>query len=164
MARQARRRGLRSSRPEVADRLHSAAIHLLRRVRQVDQAGRLGPARLSALSVVVFAGPVTLGQLAEAEQVTPATISRLVKGLEHARLVTRRSDPGDGRVTWLEPTAKGKELLFEGRRRRVAYLRALMEPLAESQVALLSEAAEVIEGLTRGPARAAAARRRARRG
>jgi DNA-binding MarR family transcriptional regulator len=70
-----------ASRPETvaaADRLHSAAIHLLRRVRQQDTASGVGPAQLSALSVLVFAGPKTLGDLAAAEQVKPPTMSRVV--------------------------------------------------------------------------------------
>ena len=62
--------------------LHSAAIHLLRRVRKQDAATGEGPARLSALSVLVFGGPMTLGQLAAAEQVKPPTMSRIVTGLE----------------------------------------------------------------------------------
>ncbi len=68
----------------VADRLHSAAIHLLRRVRKQDAATGEGPARLSALSVLVFGGPMTLGQLAAAEQVKPPTMSRIVPGWSRA--------------------------------------------------------------------------------
>ena len=60
---------------ELADRLHSAAIHLLRRLRREDDASGLGAPQLSALSVIVFAGPITLGALARAEQVRPPTIS-----------------------------------------------------------------------------------------
>jgi len=65
----------------VADRLHSAAIHLLRRVRKQDVATGEGPARLSALSVLVFGGQKTLSELAAAEQVKPPTMSRIVAGL-----------------------------------------------------------------------------------
>ena len=43
---------------ETADRLHSAAIHLLRRVSREDAGSGVSPPRLSALSVLVFAGPV----------------------------------------------------------------------------------------------------------
>ncbi len=74
---------------DVADRLHSAAIHLLRQVRKQDVATREAPARLSALSVLVFGGPVTLGQLAAAEQVKPPTMTRIVTGLERSRLAER---------------------------------------------------------------------------
>src|SRR2546427_8806199 len=74
---------------EVADRLHSAAIHLLRHVRKQDVATREAPARLSALSVLVFGGSVTLGQLAAAEQVKPPTMTRIVTGLESSGLAER---------------------------------------------------------------------------
>src|SRR5258705_3126399 len=79
---------------EVADRLHSAAIHLLRFARKEDVLSGEGPARLSALSVLVFGGPMTLGQLASAEQVKPPTMSRIVAGMERSRLP--KIDPGPG--------------------------------------------------------------------
>src|SRR5262245_65493054 len=91
----------------VADRLHAAAIHLLRRLRAQDPAAGLSPARLSALSVVVFAGPVTLGQLAQAEQVSAPTMTRLVAGLEADGLLRREPDAADKRVVWLRATPRG---------------------------------------------------------
>src|SRR5580700_12003781 len=80
-----------------ADRLHSAAIHLLRRVRQQDAASGVGPAQLSALSVLVFAGPKTLGELAAAEQVKPPTMSRVVAGLKRSHLIEITRDSRDAR-------------------------------------------------------------------
>src|SRR6476661_10655355 len=81
-----------------AIRLHSAAIHLLRRLRREDDASGLSAPRLSALSVVVFGGPLTLGALAAAEQVRPPTMTRIVSALEAAGLVQREPGPRDGRV------------------------------------------------------------------
>src|SRR5688572_31480815 len=92
----------------LADRLHSAAIHLLRRVRRVDEATGLSAARLSALSVVVFGGPTTLGGLARAEQVTAPTMSKLVDALEREGLVTREADERDGRAVLVRPTGDGE--------------------------------------------------------
>jgi len=134
---------------DVADRLHSAAIHLLRRLRRVDQAADIGPARLSALSVIVFGGPVTLGSLAEAEQVTAATMSRIVAGLESTRLATRRVDPADRRVIRIEATARGRKLLEQGRERRIEHLRARLEKLDHDDLALLARASEILERLAR---------------
>src|SRR3974390_1827395 len=94
----------------LADRLHSAAIHLLRRVRKQDVITGEGPARLSALSVLVFAGPKTLGELAAAEQVKPPTMSRIVAGLKRSALGTITADPHDARVMHIRPTAKGTRL------------------------------------------------------
>src|ERR1700722_9868817 len=81
----------------IADRLHSAAIHWLRRVRKQDVPTGEGPARLSALSVLVFGGPKTLGELAAAEQVKPPTMSRIVAGLARSRLIEIKPDPRDAR-------------------------------------------------------------------
>src|SRR2546422_1662723 len=102
----------------IADRLHSAAIHVLRRLRVEDKAIGLSGPRASALSVIVFRGPIAMGALAEAEQVRPPTITRLVASLELGGLVRRVSDRSDGRVQLVEATAAGKRLLSKGRDRK----------------------------------------------
>ena len=129
----------------VADRLHSAAVHLLRRLRRQDEAMGLTPARASALSIMVFGGPVTLGALARAEQVAAPTITRLIVGMERDGLVRREDDERDGRVVWLHATPRGARLLHEGRRRRVAALAADLGALTASERATLADAAEIIE-------------------
>src|SRR5919107_556635 len=102
----------------VADHLHSAAIHLLRSLRRVDAESGLSAPRLSALSVVVFAGPITLGALAAAEQVRPPTMTRVVQELERDGLVTREPVPDDARGVLITATPRGVRLLGEGRARR----------------------------------------------
>jgi DNA-binding MarR family transcriptional regulator len=139
---------------ELADRLHSAAIHLLRWLRREDAATGLSAPRLSALSVLVFGGgPVTLGQLAAAEQVRAPTMTRLVNGLEADGLVTRQADPGDARVTRIQATARGRALLEAGRARRVAALARPLADLSEEERALLGRAAALIEQLAAGARR-----------
>ena len=129
----------------VADRLHSAAVHLLRRLRRQDEAMGLTPARASALSIMVFGGPVTLGALARAEQVAAPTITRLIVGMERDGLVRREDDERDGRVVWLHATPKGARLLHEGRRRRVAALAADLGALTASERGTLAAAADILE-------------------
>ena len=133
---------------EVADRLHSAAIHLLRRLRVRDLTSGVGPAQLSALSVLVFGGPRSLGELAEAEQVRPPTMSRIVAGLERDGLV-RRHPTEDKRRIQLEATEKGTKMLWEGRRRRVESLAGAVEALSETEVQRLGELAELLEEVLR---------------
>ena len=130
-----------------ADRLHSAAIHLLRRLRREDTKTGLSAPRLSALSVVVFGGPLTLGALAAAEQVRPPTMTRLVTVLEAAGLVTREPDPGDGRLTRIRATVKGRTLLLRGRARRVAALTDQLRALGESERAALERAVTILQGV-----------------
>jgi len=124
----------------VADRLHSAAIHVLRRVRAQDVRSGLSPARLSALSVIVFGGPVTLGRLAEAEQVSAPTMTRLVAGLEDDGLLQRQADPADKRVVWVRATARGTAILEEGRRRRIEVLAQALAGLAADELAEVDRA------------------------
>ncbi|HKW67594.1 MAG TPA: MarR family transcriptional regulator [Terriglobales bacterium] len=134
----------------VADRLHSAAIHLLRRVRTRDTESGIGPAQLSALSVLVFGGPRSLGELAAAEQVRPPTMSRIVAGLMRAGLVRRHVTKEDRRRLRLEATAKGTDLLWAARIRRVESLASTLRQLPADQVEQLRQAAEVIDQLSRG--------------
>ena len=131
----------------IADRLHSAAIHLLRRVRKQDSAMGEGPARLSALSVLVFGGPMTLGQLAAAEQVKPPTMSRIVTGLEHSRLAERLTDSKDARRVRIRATPSGERLLRQGRRRRIEYLARHLDGLTRQDLSTLDEAVHLLEGV-----------------
>lgn len=134
---------------DLADRLHSAAIHLLRRLRREDDASGLPAPQLSALSVIVFGGPITLGALAGAEQVRPPTITRLVEKLESAGLVERASDPTDKRVARVSATAKGMKLLHDGRRRRVASLTASLASLPVGERTAIARALPVLEKVVR---------------
>jgi DNA-binding MarR family transcriptional regulator len=130
-----------------ADRLHSTAIHLLRRVRQQDVNSGVGPAQLSALSVLVFAGPKTLGALAAAEQVKPPTMSRIVAGLKRSRLIEITGDPDDARRKHIRATAKGTHLLQQARRRRIESLATHLSLLASGDLAKLNHAVEILKAL-----------------
>src|SRR5262245_1351920 len=141
----------------VADRLHSAAIHLLRRVRRVDEESGLSAARLSALSVLVFGGPRTIGELARVEQVSAPTMTRLVQALERDGLLVREAHEGDGRAVRLRATAEGTTILQQGRERRVAELAGLLESLPADELRTLGEAAEAIEILLGRPTSASSA-------
>lgn len=133
----------------VADRLHSAAIHLLRRVRKRDVEMGIGPAQASALSVLVFGGPRSLGELAAAEGVRAPTMSRIIAGLRRAGLVRRRQNTNDLRGVTIQASARGRRLLWVARRRRVADLAERLAGLEEASLNTLSQAAAILEGLAR---------------
>ena len=132
---------------DVADSLHSAAIHLLRRLRRVDDSTGLSAPKLSTLSVLVFGGPMKLGELAAAEQVRPPTMSRLIQDLESAKMVMRSSDKTDGRVVRIQATQRAKKLLKEGRSQRVTLLAKWLDELSNQELQALNEAATSIEQL-----------------
>ena len=133
---------------ELADRLHSAAIHLLRRARRSDPLTGATPAQLSALSVLM-SGPKTLGDLAAAEQVRAPTISRLAAEMERIGLIRRREDPSDGRVVHVEMTAKGRRVLGTGRELRITAIEGRVRRLVPPEVATLEKAVDIIEGMLR---------------
>ncbi len=130
---------------ELATRLHSAAIHLLRLLRREDDAAGVSAPLLSALSVLVFGGDRTLGELAAAEQVRPATMSRVVDALAAAGLARRVADARDRRRSRIRATAAGRRMLEAGRRRRVETLTARLDGLAAPERRTLASAVGVLE-------------------
>lgn len=134
-----------SSVERTAQRLHSAAIHLLRNVRVTDVESGLSPARLSALAVLFFGGPRTISELAQAEQVSVPTMSKIVHALEDELLVRRQADPHDRRAARIHATARGRNLLLRGRQRRVENLAKRLVGLDRDELRTLADAAELIE-------------------
>jgi DNA-binding MarR family transcriptional regulator len=135
---------------ELADRLHSAAIHLLRRLRMQDLASGIGPAKLSALSVLVFSGkPLTLAELAAAEQVKNPTMSRLIAAMERDRLVRITQAKEDARSILITPTHKGKALLLAGKKRRVESLAEALKPCGEAQLDQVGKTVELLNQVIR---------------
>ena len=130
---------------QVADLLHSAALHLLRRAAEQDGAGGLSPARLSALSVVVNRGPVTIGELASAERVRSATMTGIVNGLEDEGFVRRQPHGRDRRAVLVEATAAGRRAYTRAHGRRIGLVAGLFDDLTEAELDLLRRAAELIE-------------------
>ena len=130
---------------DLADRLHSTAIHLLRRVRVEDAATGIAPARLSALSVLVFGGAMSLNDLARAEQVRPPTMSRIVDALESEGLARRTVNPQDRRAVVIEATEKGAAILWQGRKRRVKFLAKRLSRLSEAERRQIESGVQAIQ-------------------
>jgi DNA-binding MarR family transcriptional regulator len=130
----------------LADRLHSAAVHVLRRVRRTDPLTGVSAAQLSVLSVLM-GGPRTIGELAAAEQVTPPTMSKLIVEMEAAGLASRSRDATDGRVVWIASTPSGQQVLARGRELRVATLSRYIENLSISDCNRLVRGVIAIEKL-----------------
>jgi DNA-binding MarR family transcriptional regulator len=129
----------------VADRLHSAAIHLLRRLRVEDEALGISAPRLSVLSVLVFAGPKRIGELARIEQVEPPTMTKLVDGLVRDGLALREADPDDARAVRVRATPTGARTLRRGRAKRLETLRRTLEPLSRRDLARLRAGVDVLQ-------------------
>jgi DNA-binding MarR family transcriptional regulator len=138
-----------AGRAVLADRLHSLAIHLLRRVKRGDEAAGLSAPRLSALSVVIYRGPISLTELAKAESVTAPTMTRLVQALVKAGLVEKSVDAEDNRAVLLRATEAGRQTLDVARARRLAALEELLSRLDHDDAVTVEHAVSVLEPLLR---------------
>ena len=132
---------------ELASRYNSLAVHLTRRLRLTDRETGVTPSRLSALSVLVFGGPHTISELAQAEGVSLPTISRIVRGLEAEGLAERRPNPEDGRSATIVATELGYVLMERARRRRVEQLARRLGQLPQEHMARLAAATVALEAL-----------------
>ena len=132
------------SREEVARRVHSAALHLMRYVRAQDTASGVPPAQLSALSVIVFGGKTSLSELARAEQVRLPTMSRVIDALVRDGLVKRETDKKDRRSIAITATEKGTRIMHKRRGRREKRLLELLQPLRREEIDLLVRASEIL--------------------
>jgi DNA-binding MarR family transcriptional regulator len=139
---------IRSS--ELASQLRFAVMRLSRRLRQ-HAPEDITPSQLSALSVIVREGRLTLRQLAEAERVRPPTVTRVVDNLEQKGLAIRVPSAEDRRVAFVEPTTVGRTLVDTIRRRRDAYLAGRLRTFTPEERELLERAAPLLERLIEDP-------------
>jgi DNA-binding MarR family transcriptional regulator len=132
---------------DTARLINSGAIHVLRGLHAVDRAAGLTPARLSALSVLVFAGPRTLGRLADIEGVAGPTMTRIVDGLCDLGLAVRRPHPDSARSVQIAPTTQGVTLMKRAADRRIETLVRAMATLSSRDQHRLASAAPVLDRL-----------------
>ena len=128
----------------LANQLDEVALRLHRRSRQEDRVHGITGARLAALDRLVSAGSLPLTELAKAEAVSAATMTRIVDGLETAKLVVRDRSARDGRVVRIVPTTLGRTLVVGVRLRRLRWLETYLAGLGERDVAAIERAVEVL--------------------
>jgi DNA-binding MarR family transcriptional regulator len=110
-----------------------------------DEALGISAPRLSVLSVLVFAGPRRIGELARIEQVEPPTMTKLVDGLVRDGLALREADPDDARAVRVRATPTGARTLRRGRKRRLETLQHTLETLSPRELATLGEGVDVLQ-------------------
>jgi DNA-binding MarR family transcriptional regulator len=137
---------MNAARVEDADRLYRALARLIRWTRRTS-VSPVGPGTLAALGTISDCGPVRLGDLAQREGVTPATLSRIVAGLEEDGYIKRSVDPDDRRSTFVTATASGRRLVEDVRALRAAALLDRLSRLDEDQRAALIGALGALEAL-----------------
>jgi DNA-binding MarR family transcriptional regulator len=136
---------------DLPTRLRLAVVRLGRTLRQQSTTDDITPSMLSALSAVERHGPVSLGDLASFEAVSPPSMTRIVGHLEERQLVTREVDAADRRVTRLRVAPAGARTLSAVRTRKNAYLAQRLRLLSDEDRAALAAALPVLEHLAAEP-------------
>lgn len=132
---------------ELASTLRLSVMRLSRRLRNERTDSTLTLSQLAALATLDRHGCLTPGELAVHERVQPPSMTRLVATLETAGLLTRTAHPTDGRQVLLAVSPAGTSMLRADRRRRDAWLAQRLRSLEPRDLAVLREAAAVLDRL-----------------
>ena len=136
----------------LATALRISVSRLARRLRAERIALGLQPdlsdTQLGALATLVNHGPMTPGELAEHEKVQPPSMTRVIAVLEDRSLVIRAPHSTDRRQVVLTVTDGGRDLVFQARRLREAWLARRLRELTPQERATLRAAAPILEKLS----------------
>ena len=129
--------------------LRGAVMRLSRRLRHQRVDESLSPTEMSVLATLARCGSATPGELASREHVQPPSMTRIVAMLEHKGLVRREPHPDDRRQVVVSRTEQAAAMLAESRIKRNAWLAELAEGLTYEELAVLRQAAPVLDKLAR---------------
>lgn len=128
---------------ELAKSINTVVTRLGRRIRRIDDRQDIGRARLSALSVLVFGGARTMGELASEEMVSAATMHHVVGGLTELKLARKQQDKKDGRKSIVTATRAGEKFMEEAREARLDFYREHLDKLDPDERAAVAEFARL---------------------
>jgi DNA-binding MarR family transcriptional regulator len=131
---------------EQVSRSFKRAMAAVRRLRgrETSRPGELTDAQYSLLFCLRDESQMSVRDLAEAADLSPASVTEMLEGLATAGLVERRRSERDRRVVLTALTASGRGLVEERRARFEPRLRAALEPFSEDELVI---AARVLERL-----------------
>ncbi len=130
--------------------LRLVVTRMARRLRQHAGGGR-SPSQLAMLATIERRGPMTLGELAAAEQVQPPTVTSVVARLEEGGLVVRTTHERDRRVSVVAVTPAGVGYLRESRRAKEAFLARKLAAMSDEDRAALARSTVLLEDMLAEP-------------
>lgn len=127
--------------------LRGAVMRLARRLRNQRVDESLSSTEMAVLGTLARCGSATPGELARKEHVQPPSMTRIVAMLEAKQLVRREPHPEDRRQVVVTRTEQAEAILAESRIKRDAWLAQLAEGLDGEDLAILCQAAPVLDKL-----------------
>ncbi len=134
--------------PELAGALHDKLSRLSRQLRSIALPQGMTQERMSVLAIILRSGPISVSALAQHERVRPATMSRMITGLESDGHVERLSDATDGRGVLVIATASGHEAFAHARGQRLAQLAIALSELPDDQLSAMNDLTAALDSLT----------------
>lgn len=131
----------------LASELRTTVMRLARRLRNQRAETSMSLNQLAALGTLDRHGPLTPGELAAHERVQPPSMTRIIGKLEDAGFITRTDHPTDRRQVLVAVSPEGRAILRDDRRRRDAWLAQRMRELDAEDLAVLRQAAAVLDRL-----------------
>ena len=131
----------------VADALRPSLLRLSRELRREARDVGVSPEQVAILVTIKYTPGVCSGELAAAERVSAAAMSKLVSRLERDGLVERTPSETDRRRVGLTLTAEGQRTLRRVRSRRTAWLATRLRDLDPASLAAVEAAAEPLARL-----------------
>jgi DNA-binding MarR family transcriptional regulator len=128
-----------------AERLYLFVQHLSRKLRDVDLAAGMSPARVAVLTHLRFHKVNNVSGLAAIERVSRPAMTRLVRDMEKSGLVRRLPNERDGRGILVRLTQKGQNAVDRLRLEKIASVAQHLDALRQNDLGAVRRALGALE-------------------
>lgn len=127
--------------------LRIAIMRTSRRLRAEAASRSLSPGQYSVLAAII-PGSMSVGQLAEREQIQAPSMTRIVNHLQDAGLVIRCAGVDDKRRVLVQITEAGSAALAAARSKRTEWLAKRVAALSPEDRRILRQAARILQEMS----------------
>ncbi len=119
-------------------------LHRLNRVAAGRTSAGHSPTVYRTLGLVIDSGPIRIGELADAVHLSQPGMTKVVHSLEQLGAVSRSSDPSDQRVSLVQATDHGRDLLAQRTSQIVDQLLPDFASLTPAERQILADAVDIL--------------------
>lgn len=127
--------------------LRIAVMRLARRLRTERASDAMTPSQMAVLATLLRSGPMSPGELADAERVQPPSMTRILHSLLAQAMVTREPHPSDRRQVVYQATPEAEAMVLQDRRRRDRWLSQRLAELTDEELQAVEAAIPLLNRL-----------------